>query len=30
MLDPLTSSILPLADIRAMVDEMFAAQPDYF
>ncbi len=30
MLDPLTSSILPLADIRAMVEEMFAAQPDYF
>ncbi|MCH6556270.1 MAG: alpha-glucosidase/alpha-galactosidase [Chloroflexi bacterium] len=30
MLDPLTSSILSLADIRAMVEEMFAAQPDYF
>ena len=30
MLDPLTSSVLPLADIRAMVEEMFAAQPDYF
>ena len=30
MLDPLTSSILPLADIRAMFDEMMAAQPEYF
>ena len=29
MLDPLTSSILPLADIRAMFDEMMAAQPEY-
>ena len=30
MLDPLTSSILPLADIRAMFDEMMAAQPEFF
>lgn len=28
-LDPLTSSLLPLADIRKMVDEMFAADAAY-
>jgi alpha-galactosidase len=30
MLDPLTSSKLPMDEIRAMMSEMFAAQPDYF
>lgn len=30
MLDPLTASILPLDQIRRMVEEMFAAQPEYF
>jgi alpha-galactosidase len=30
MLDPLTASILPLDQIRRMVEEMFAAQPGYF
>lgn len=27
--DPLTASLLPLADIRQMVDEMFAAEAEY-
>jgi alpha-galactosidase len=27
--DPLTASLLPLADIRKMVDEMFAAEAEY-
>ncbi|MCI0440268.1 MAG: alpha-glucosidase/alpha-galactosidase, partial [Chloroflexi bacterium] len=30
MLDPLTSAALPLDQIRRMVNEMFAAQPEYF
>ena len=30
MLDPLTSSVLPLKEIRTMMDEMFASQPEYF
>ena len=30
MLDPLTSSILSMEEIRAMMNEMFAAQPNYF
>ncbi|HAL46679.1 MAG: alpha-galactosidase [SAR202 cluster bacterium] len=30
MLDPLTASILSLSEIRAMMGEMFDAQPEYF
>ena len=30
MLDPLTSAVLTLDETRRMVNEMFAAQPEYF